>query len=270
MKRSSFIEKTIAITEELQSTFFKKFFVYDALPSTNATAKELAQKGEPEGTVIISRTQTQGRGRFDRTWQSPDGGLYVSVILRPTVPLQRITLLPLIASLSVATAIDSYGLKTSIKWPNDVRVHQRKIAGILLESEGTSTNLEYGILGIGINVNISQDDFPSDMRCFATSLSNECKKSIDMYSFQKSLFYSINKYYTEFLQDKDVQLMNKWKQKTDTLGKTVEIHTSKEIIIGKACDVDSSGFLIVQTKPNQFRKIMSGDCKYLKELIHTH
>ena len=126
MKDTTFIEKTLNFSKNLNIDFVKKIIVFDEIPSTNSEAKKLARKGEEEGTVIITQIQKKGRGRFDRLWESPEGGLYLSIILRPDCSPNKATLLPLIAALAVSKTINSYDFSAKIKWPNDVRVNEKK------------------------------------------------------------------------------------------------------------------------------------------------
>jgi BirA family biotin operon repressor/biotin-[acetyl-CoA-carboxylase] ligase len=153
MKERAFVKKTREFSKRLHIDVVKNLLVFDELDSTNSTAKELALAGAEEGTVVLARTQNQGRGRFDRIWQSPEGGIYLSFILRPKVSAEKTSLLPFVAALALTKTIDSYGLHATIKWPNDVRVNGKKIAGILLESEVIGHSSNYVVVGIGMNLN---------------------------------------------------------------------------------------------------------------------
>jgi len=139
MIENHFIQKTQDLSKKISIDFYKKFFVFNELSSTNTMAKKLAKDGEPEGTVVISRIQKQGRGRFDRVWKSPEGGLYLSIILKPDIQLRKTTLLPFVAALAVSETVLSYGIKCAIKWPNDIRVDfisfEREVAGFLISLE---------------------------------------------------------------------------------------------------------------------------------------
>jgi len=266
MKRSDFIKKTLNFSKKINSCFIKKFYVFDELSSTNIKAKELAQDGEAEGTVVIAQMQKSGRGRFDRRWESPDGGLYLSIILKPNVSPDKITLLPLVAALAVSTTISNYGLSSTIKWPNDVRVHKKKIAGILLESDVNENQLHYVILGIGVNLNIDVNLFPSELKDTTTSLLHELHTVVDYHKFLENLLLSFDTYYAMFLNEEFESIISKWKMLSDTLDRRVKIVTSSDEIIGKAYDVDRSGFLLVITDSGEHKKIMSGDCLYFGEL----
>jgi BirA family biotin operon repressor/biotin-[acetyl-CoA-carboxylase] ligase len=269
MKDRIFVKKTVEFSKKLPSDFFKKLLVFNDLDSTNTTAKELARTGAEEVTVVITRTQSHGRGRFDRIWQSPAGGVYLSLILRPKTPLEKSSLLSFVAALVVTRAIDAYGLHASIKWPNDVRVNAKKIAGILVESEATGTVIDYAVVGVGINLNIDLADLSSDIRSNSTSLSAELPAPIDYHDFLNTFLQQFEKVYTTFRDNRFDSIINEWKNRTDTLGKKIQVETSTEILQGTAVDIDSSGFLLLRTKNGVIKKISSGDCQYLNELDHA-
>ena len=198
MKKSAFVKKTEEFSKKLDSNFVKKLVVFDELDSTNRTAKELAAAGAEEGTIVIARTQTHGRGRFDRVWQSPEGGVYLSMILRPTVPAEKTSLLPFVAALALSTTLESYGVHAAIKWPNDVRVNGKKIAGILLESEVKGQTVNYVVIGVGVNLNIDLTMLSSDLQTRSTSLLSAVDTPVDEYEFLKKFFLQCDFYYTLF------------------------------------------------------------------------
>ncbi len=266
MKYEKFLERTQDLSKKLDLRIVKKIIVFDEISSTNEKAKKLALEDEDEGTIIISKTQKKGRGRFNRKWESPDGGLYLSIILKPDITPDKTTILPLMTALAVSKAITScYKLQTKIKWPNDVRINGKKVAGILLESEHAGNQLKYVVLGIGINLNNKPDSFPSELKNSTTSLSFELTSKVDYYKFLENLLIILDKYYSMFLNGAFNMILNEWRINSDTLDKKVIIETSSDKIKGKAIDIDQSGFLIVATESGETKKITSGDCIYFKE-----
>lgn len=263
MNEKSFVEETQDFSKNLDIGIVKKFVVFNEISSTNIKAKELAQKGEPEGTIVLSEIQKQGRGRFDRTWESPEGGLYLSIILRPTCKSSKATLLPLLAALSVCKTIKSVcDLPVAIKWPNDVLIDGKKVCGILLESESSKDGLGYVVLGMGINLNIDIDVFSKDF--VATSISHEIGIKLDYYGFLKKLLLNLDYYYQLFKEEKYNNILSEWKKNSDTIGKRVCINTSSEKMEGKAFDVNQSGFLIIEMDSGEHKRITSGDCFYIE------
>ncbi|MFA5102165.1 MAG: biotin--[acetyl-CoA-carboxylase] ligase [Candidatus Thermoplasmatota archaeon] len=269
MNESSYIKKTEAFFKHLARDVVKKSFVFDDLDSTNTKAKELAKAGAEEGTVVIAKTQSQGRGRFERNWESPEGGVYLSVILRPSESFEQLPLLSFVAALAVNKTIRSYGLPATIKWPNDIRVNGRKIAGILLESEGDGRSITYVIVGVGINLGVDLTKFSAPIQTKSTSVLNELHHQVDYHEFLKTFFLAFQHYYDLMKGQRYGAIIDEWKASSDTLGKRVRIQTMTETFQGIACDVDQSGFLLLRTDHAEIKKMVSGDCLYFDELDHT-
>ncbi|HVQ24790.1 MAG TPA: biotin--[acetyl-CoA-carboxylase] ligase, partial [Planctomycetota bacterium] len=141
---------------------------HDELGSTSDRLKDLARAGAPAWTVVVGERQTGGRGREGRTWQSPKGGLYLSVLLRPAS--ERVSLIPLAAGIAVAEAVLEFGVRAELKWPNDVLVSGRKLAGILAEASSSGSGVEWVVLGVGVNVAVELEALPEPLRQSATSL----------------------------------------------------------------------------------------------------
>jgi BirA family biotin operon repressor/biotin-[acetyl-CoA-carboxylase] ligase len=269
MKKSLFVQKAEEFSKSLEIDLVKQLYAFDTIESTNTTAKDLAAKGASEGTVVIARTQTHGRGRFDRVWESPEGGVYLSIILRPEIPPENTSLLPFVAALAVTRTIRFYEIQATIKWPNDVQVNGKKIAGILLESEVKGATVNYVIIGIGLNLNVDPNQLSSDIQPRSTSVISEVYHHTDLFEFLKRFFQQFNTVYTLFKKKEYDYLVDQWKLYNDTLGKNIQIQTGTEVIQGTAVDVDHSGFLLVRTAAGEQKKVMSGDCSYLDESDHA-
>ena len=238
-----------------------KIYFFDTVDSTNTIAKVFSQQGEPDGSVVVAKQQIKGRGRHARTWVSTVGGLYFSVLLRPPCTAY-LSLFPLLSAVSVASTLASYQVQAAIKWPNDVHIKGKKIAGILVESSLQANHVDYVIVGIGLNVNQTRDHFPQDLS--ATSLFLEKGEPVDEQQLLYHMLSSFQTLYHLWRQEEYEQIIMKWKQWTDTVGKEVEIHLQKDILQGKAVDVDSYGRLLLNTGDQQ-HVISSGDCLYLKQ-----
>ncbi len=265
MNSNTYVENTTDFCRKLNIDLVKNVFVFDELSSTNIKAKELARHGEQKGTIVISKVQTKGRGRFDRKWESPEGGLYFSIILRPQVEPDKTTLLTLIAAISICEVINSlYDISSTVKWPNDVRINGKKVAGILLESESNGNKLDFVILGIGVNLNIHINQLSPELKSTSTSISHEFNRFVDHYAFLKHLLLTLDKYYAVFLNHDINSILSEWKKHSDTLDKNVRIVTSSDEIVGKASDIDESGFLIVIADSGEHKKVTSGDCFYIE------
>ncbi len=238
---------------------------YDVLPSTNDRARELAEAGAPEGTTVMAGQQTAGRGRHGRSWYSPPGaGLYHSIILRPPLTPARAPLLGLLAAIALAeTVSEDYHLAADIKWPNDVLIHEKKVAGILLELEAQADQVRFVILGIGVNLN--HTDFPADLAQPATSLRLETGHIHDADLFRTRLFARLDGWYTTFLASGSRPILTRYADLSSYVqGRAVQVETSEGIIAGQTCGVSPSGALCLRTRSGEIEQLLSGDVKRLR------
>jgi BirA family biotin operon repressor/biotin-[acetyl-CoA-carboxylase] ligase len=219
----------------------RKVIVKDEVASTNDVAKSLANEGEAEGLVVTAKTQVAGRGRMGRSWSSPEGGLYLSVILRPKVSAEDMLRLTVLACVPVAETIEeASGCKTMVKWPNDVEIGGKKVAGLLVESTSKGGEIAYMVLGIGVNLNLE----PSGLGIpGATSVSSCAAKRIDRDAFLNLLLYRLDTFYASFL--KGTFEMADYNKRSSTIGSEVEVEAEGRAILGRATGVDPSGALTI-------------------------
>ena len=230
------------------------------LTSTNELAKELAVRGVSEGTVVVAETQTKGKGRFKREWASPRNGLWFSIILRPKVQPERAPKLTLLASVAVAKTINRlYGLKTEIKWPNDVLINQKKVCGILTEGRVSGKTLGFAILGIGINANFNIAAFPTHLKEAATTLREELGRKVEREILLCEVLAEIESYYELLRRGRFEVILDDWRELAYLLGAYVEIDCDGKRIQGWAVDVDDAGALIVRLKDKSLSRVVSGD-----------
>jgi len=222
-----------------------KIIKLDTVESTNGYAKKIASKSE-NFTVILAKKQRSGRGRLNRKWESPEGGLWVSVILKPEF---FSSLLSLDMGLAVLKTLKNFGIDSKLKWPNDLLVSEKKICGILLEK--ISENV---IIGIGLNVNISEMNTEN-----WTSMSVETKKRFNLEKVLDVLIDNMRYYYSLYEKREFSKIIEEWKQNSCTLGKNVVVETIPETLSGKAIDIDENGFLILDNG----KKINAGDVVHL-------
>lgn len=245
-----------AITDGLATRFIgQEVSCYPSLPSTNDVAKHQAQEGAKEGTVIIAEEQTAGRGRIKRNWLSPRGSIALSIILYP--PLAYLPSLIMVASLAVARAIEQVtGLKSQIKWPNDVLVNNKKVCGILIESGVKGSKVDYAIIGIGLNVNLKPSDFP-EIAPFATSLSHELGRDVSRREVVWSLLAEAERLYLSLPAGDSV--FKEWRDNLVTLGKKVQVSSGEAAYKGTAESVASDGSLLLRQPDGNLLKIVAGD-----------
>jgi BirA family biotin operon repressor/biotin-[acetyl-CoA-carboxylase] ligase len=235
---------------------------YDRLSSTNDAAKRIARKGGEEKIVIVSETQTRGKGRLGRRWASPKGGIWLSILLRPKISPKETTKLTFIAATSVAKTIqDTLGLEMEIKWPNDVLIRGRKVCGILVETATRGDTTDFVIVGVGINANIDRAAFPRSLQDSATSLKIELGHRIDRGAFFKSFLHNFEQRYRRFQHGLWDVLLQEWKSLAKFLGKRVEVESFEEVLVGEALDVDEAGALIIRSDDEMLRKIVAGDVR---------
>lgn len=243
------------------------YIYYPEVDSTNIRARELAAQGYPEGTVVAAEAQTSGKGRRGRSWFSPAGqGLYFSVILRPRVPLRDISKVSLVAGLAVAETMEAeLNLKPVIKWPNDILINNRKVAGILAEAVTDMDSVEYIVLGMGLNINNQMQDFPSDLQVRATSALAECGTVISRARILQTLLKRLEYHYSLFTGNDFRQVLDKIKSRSIVIGREVRLDTVNGYIIGQAIDIDDNGFLLVRDREGATHTIMSGEITVLPQ-----
>ncbi|UCE37416.1 MAG: biotin--[acetyl-CoA-carboxylase] ligase [Thermoplasmata archaeon] len=244
----------------------RAIYSYEVLGSTNIQAKDLAESEAEDGTVVIAKIQSEGKARRNRNWISPEGGLWLSVILRPNIPPQKATLVTLMAANAVDETLSEYGLKAKIKWPNDVLIDGKKVCGILTEAKTKENEIEYLVLGIGINANFDLSELPEDIRGASTTIKNELKRDISQDELLQRLLGHVNKYYEGLLASDFQKIVKTWKEKSDTLGRHVKITTQMESIQGIAQDIDDTGALILKRDDGDIQKLFAGDCVYLRNV----
>lgn len=235
----------------------KEIFHFDEIRSTNLACKDLISLGfAKDGMVVSAGSQTEGRGRFERRWESPkDDGIYFSILLKPGSNIKNIEFITSAFSLSVAKTIEEMsGLKPSLKWPNDIFINSKKVAGILAEKKG-----EFLIAGIGLNLNTSSDSLGDEISKFATSLKIETGRLFDKESFMWRLLENIEKNYVVLSEQKVPELLEEYKEISRTLGGNVKIKVEDGFVEGKALDIDASGALLVEGPDGKIFKITSGD-----------
>ena len=212
-------------------------------------ALRLAAEGAVEGTVVVAEAQSKGRGRAGKPWYSPPGlNLYLSVILRPAVQVQKAALLTLISSLAIADAIEAEGGQAQVKWPNDVLLAGRKVAGVLAELRALGERVETLVLGIGVNLNVSQDRLDQalgETAWGATSLKEVLGREIDRVAFAATLLTGLERRYDRFRASEGKAIVQEWKARS-CLGHRARIIERGRSIEGITEDIDEAGCLLVR------------------------
>ncbi|MCF7855180.1 MAG: biotin--[acetyl-CoA-carboxylase] ligase [Candidatus Pacebacteria bacterium] len=234
----------------------------ESVDSTNREAVVQADKGRPEGTVIIADQQTGGRGRMERTWFSPPGkNLYLSIILRPDVPPAAGPGISLVAALAGVRSISAVcpALSPRIKWPNDIYLQQAKVAGILCDMKSEVDRIHYLVLGVGMNVNITADEFPVDIRDRATSLRSHLSQDIDRSALAAAFLVALDTLYAVWLDRGVHPLLGELMERSVLLGRRVSISGPRGPLRGIALRFADDGALILRLDDGKEQKIVSGD-----------
>lgn len=222
---------------------------YGRLGSTNDVAAKLANDGAPEGTLVTAEEQIRGKGRQGHHWHSPPGvGIWMSVVLRPDISTVQAGGLPLLAALAVTHAINEItGAQARIKWPNDVTMNGLKVSGILGESAVEGTRVRYAILGIGINVNLSADEIPPDLAQTAGSIQMATGRTWRRVAVAGKVLGALDRYYDEYCQTGFSGLMDKFRECSDLIGRTVSLERKGQSVVGTVVDLSPEGALILAT-----------------------
>jgi BirA family transcriptional regulator, biotin operon repressor / biotin---[acetyl-CoA-carboxylase] ligase len=229
--------------------------------STNEIAFKMAEEGAPEGTVVLAESQRRGKGRLGRRWESPAGvNLYCSIILRPPImPMQAVQLTFLSVVAVVHAVTETTNLAPTIKWPNDVLVGGRKVAGLLNEMGAETEKVNFVILGIGVNINMVRDQFPVDLRHPATSLSLEEGRPVSRRDFTRALLRAADTLYTAYLAGDYAAIRNEWLARCSIIGKRVFVSCQENVIAGVANGIDDYGALLLTRDDGYVERILAGD-----------
>jgi BirA family biotin operon repressor/biotin-[acetyl-CoA-carboxylase] ligase len=233
---------------------------FEHTDSTNTVARQLAAEGAVEGTVVIAEAQSKGRGRLGRTWVSPPlRNLYVSIVLRPPIAVVEAAQLTLVAGLATAEAVSEWAPSATIKWPNDVVIDGRKIAGILTEMEADEGRVRFVILGIGVNLNAAAEDFPDELRDKATALCAAAGRFIDRTAFAERLLSCIEDRYTLFLARGFAAIRPLWERRSCLTGRSVQIDGGGQRCAGVVTGISDDGALLVRDAAGSEVRVVAGD-----------
>jgi BirA family biotin operon repressor/biotin-[acetyl-CoA-carboxylase] ligase len=238
-------------------TFGKKIIYEQSLPSTMDVAFQLALDGEAEGTIVCAETQSKGRGRMGRSWVSPKGkGIYASLILRPTLSTLDVPKLTLLGAVALCEVLRTeYQLAATIKWPNDILIDGKKLAGFLLELNAEMERVRFVILGFGVNVNTSMSTLPEA----STSVKHELGKNVSRVELMQKFLQSFETWYQKSLIQGFEPMMKRWKELSSTIGRPIRISDIQGSWEGVAMDLDPHGGLVIKTKEGVMVKRMTGD-----------
>ncbi len=241
----------------------KEILYFKETESTNITARDMAGSVD-EGTVVIAESQTGGRGRLGRKWISPEGGIWLSIILKPRIQPVYAPRITILAGVSVARTIRSLGLPAKIKWPNDVLINGKKVCGVLTEIEAEMDMIDFCVVGIGVDANVDTESFPEEFRESSTSLKKELGHEINRVEFVRQLLSEFEAIYLRFQKEDFLSIIEEWRSMSATIGEWVKITTQTRTVYGEVIGVDNEGALILETSDGKLEKIVAGNCEHLR------
>ena len=250
------------ITDGLQTeTIGRKVYYFETIDSTQNFALSLASKPHENGSVVIAERQTRGRGRQNRKWVSPKGGIWLSILLKPNFEISQASLFPMLTSLALSLAIEkTLGLEPELRWPNDVTLNNKKVAGILVDGSIESNKIEYLVIGVGINFRVSpkyiSKKITAESYGVATLVGRDHVASpVD---FLQSFLVELEKFYNRMVSNEVVGIKKEWEKRSSTIGRTVKVLTPTGQIAGRAVGISDDGSLRIRTR-GKIKKVAVGD-----------
>ena len=233
----------------------KRFLYYQELSSTMDDARHLAEGGAEEGAVVMAENQTSGRGRFGRNWVSGQGNIHLSVLFRPSIEV--LPQLTMMGAVAVARAIRrTTALDPRIKWPNDVLVNGKKVSGVLVEAAATGGDIDYAVVGVGVNVSLDTSGF-SEISDTAGNLEELVGQTVARDEVLRQLLMEMDTLYLQALQGDSV--LEEWRSLMETIGQRVTVSWRENRWEGLAEDVDRSGNLLLRLDNGELMTMTAGD-----------
>jgi BirA family biotin operon repressor/biotin-[acetyl-CoA-carboxylase] ligase len=250
------------VTQNLNTEFLgKRVYYFDTIDTTQNFAMEIASKKNENGTVVISKKQTGGRGRMKRKWKSPAGGIWMSIIIHPKFDVSCATLVPIATSLALCIAIEKIlKIKPELKWPNDVTLKGKKIAGVLIDTSIVSNEIENMVLGIGINFKIKPHELANAIKKTPNfyGVATLVKKNENALPLVQQFLCELENIFRLIDSGRIKKIKNGWTKRSSTIGRNVSIITNEGNLNGKAVKIDSDGALII-SKGKKIERILVGD-----------
>jgi len=256
------------ITSGLKTKIFgKQVYYFDSIDSTQNQAMKIASDETSNGAVIIAEKQTSGKGRSGRKWISPKGGIWFSIILHPKFDISVITLFPLASSLALSNAIEkTLNIKSDLKWPNDITIKGKKVAGMLVDASLESNKIENLILGVGINFNVDTKQIEKILKntpnFYGVTTLSEQNKTIKPILLIQSFLMELEHIYHLLNIGETRKIIKDWTKKSSTIGQNIELNTDEGKVRGKAIKIDYDGALVI-SENKKIRRITSGDITHI-------
>lgn len=255
--------KSSEISKDLNTKYIgKNLYVYKEVSSTNTLAKFLSLNDVENGTVIISEKQTGAKGRSGKPWESPLGGVWLSIILHPNVDHSKLPLITLATGVSVAKTLEEIGVENpEIKWPNDIMINGKKVCGILTEAVTKFNTIESVIIGVGIDANLDVSQFPEPLREGTTTLKEELKREGNENLLIRVFLEEFEKISEQFINEGYEDILKEWRKRSYSIGKIVEVREPFNTYYDAyVLGIAKEGALVVEKIDGTLEKVISGEC----------
>ena len=262
-KRKTQHLKASEISKELNTRLIgKDLYIFNEVGSTNTLAKYLSENDIENGSIIISEKQNAARGRSGKSWESPLGGIWLSIILNPNVDSSKIHLITLATGVAVAKSLKRIGIENpEIKWPNDIMINGKKVCGILTEAITKFNSIKIVIVGVGIDANLSIEDLPEELQNTTTTLENELEKKVDENKLIRIFLEEFERIYEIYSHEKYEEILKDWRKFSYSIGKIVEVKKPKnKSYDGYVVGISKDGGLIIEKYDGTLEKVISGEC----------
>ena len=261
-EETDYIKKS-EIQKDLNTQYIgKELYVFKEVASTNTVAKFLSMHNVANGTVVISEKQTQAKGRSGKSWESPLGGVWLSIILKPNVDQSKFPMITLATGVAVAKTLEKIGVEEpEIKWPNDIMINGKKICGILTEAIAKFNTVENVIIGVGIDANLDVSQFPKELQAGTTTLKEELKREGNENLLIKIFLEEFEKISELFNHEGYEVILKEWRKRSYSIGKIVEVREPFNTYYdGYVVGINKEGALIVEKIDGTLKKVISGEC----------
>lgn len=261
-ENTDYIKKS-EISKDLNTKYIgQNLYIYKEVSSTNTVAKFLSMHNVENGAVIISEKQTNAKGRSGKAWESPLGGVWLSIILNPQVDHSKLPLITLSTGVAVAKTLEKIGVENpEIKWPNDIMINGKKVCGILTEAVAKFNTIENVIVGVGIDANLNVEDFPEELQEGTTTLKEELGRKGNENLLIKTFLEEFEKIMNKFNNEEYENILKEWRKRSYTIGKIVEVREPFNTYYDAyVLGISKEGALVVEKIDGSLSKVISGEC----------
>ena len=255
--------KASEISDNLNTKYIgQSLYVFNEVSSTNTVAKFLSMHNIDDGTVIISEKQTKARGRSGKAWESPIGGVWLSIVLNPHVDHTKLPLITLATGVAVAKTLEKIGVENpEIKWPNDIMINGKKVCGILTEAVTKFNTIESVIIGVGIDANLDIEEFPEELKSGTTTLEKELGRKGNENLLIKTFLEEFEEISELFDHEGYEEILKEWRKRSYSIGKIVEVREPfNKNYDAYVLGISKEGALVVEKIDGTLEKVISGEC----------